>query len=273
MYKWNTYDPSLTDNILKEKWIHFIDEVNFVPTTRNARPTINELKRQYAIELHKLYPLKLTGHIKRQQENVVADLEADLIAQQVITERRRQDSEELKVYFILANEHGLEKIKSHLKSIIVRRTVLIDQLSQNIELGNYKTSKRLKTSIQNVKRVATPVLDSYNGICHNIGRPEACIKYQEICNLQQIPLKHLTPMCLVELCRFLEELNIIKLEITTKIEERRLKQYTERKSAALEFCIRNQDVHKVVWKILPYHRLLDAELFYFKVHGRRTKVL
>ena len=65
--------------------------------------------------------------------------------------------------------------------------------------GNYKTSKRLKTSIQNVKRVATSVLDSYNGICHNIGRPEACIKYQEICNLQQIPLKHLTPMCLVEL--------------------------------------------------------------------------
>ncbi|KAG2209093.1 hypothetical protein INT45_011561, partial [Circinella minor] len=263
------YDPSLTDDLLQEKWRQFVEEVTFFPSP-DSQPTINRLKRQYAIELHKFYQVELTGHIQ-QQRNIVADLEARLIGNQVITKRWGQHSEELKINYILANEHELEKIKGHLKSIIVGRTVLNDQLFQTIKLG-HKASKRLKIAIQNVKKVAKPVLNRYNSICNTIGRPEKCTKYQEICNLQnkfwdfEVDMVNFNVLRqYLYKCRSLEELRIIK------VEERRVKEYADRQCAALESCIRKDDVRGDGWKILLYHRLLDAEVFYFKVHGRKWK--
>ncbi|KAG2225381.1 hypothetical protein INT45_005625 [Circinella minor] len=62
------YNPSLTDDLLQEKWLQFVEEVTVVPSP-DSQSTINGLKRQ------------------QQQRNIVADLEARLIGNQVITER------------------------------------------------------------------------------------------------------------------------------------------------------------------------------------------
>ena len=145
--------------------------------------------------------------ISSRHEDSVQRLERVLMRRNIITVRWEKNSIEYQEAYTQAQEHDLKKTKAQLKSIIVGRTVLQDQLYHTTKLGmliskifiyynkfgniiltdtvfiGHKTSKRLKIAIQNVKKTATPILNRYNTICSNLGKPENHRKYEEICNL------------------------------------------------------------------------------------------
>ncbi|KAI7846589.1 hypothetical protein BDC45DRAFT_118727 [Circinella umbellata] len=110
--------------------------------------TLDSLKQKYACELHELYenPSNNSRH-----EDSVQRLERVLVRRNIITVHWEKNSIEYQEAYTQAQEHDLKKTKAQLKSIIVGRTVLQDQLYHTTKLG-HKTSRRLKIAIQNVKK-------------------------------------------------------------------------------------------------------------------------
>ncbi|KAG2218720.1 hypothetical protein INT45_002428 [Circinella minor] len=259
----NAYNPSLTDDELEEKWNLFVQEIIFEPSP-NATVTLDSLKQKYARELHELYE---NSSNNSRHEDSVQRLERVLMRRNIITVRWEKNSIEYQEAYTQAQEHDLAKTKAQLKSVIVGRTVLQDQLYHTATLG-HKTSKRLKVAIQNVKKTATPILNRYNTICSNLGKPENHRKYEEICNLNNDFWNFTSNLISFRVLRefmnkrrALEEFNIIRTE------ENRLKSYAVRHCQALENVLRKEGPWSEGWKALLYSRLVEAENFYYNVYG------
>ncbi|KAI9253457.1 hypothetical protein BDA99DRAFT_574628 [Phascolomyces articulosus] len=260
------YDPSLlTDNgkKLKEKWEEFVKEVTFDPGS-NTNTAISEEARkiQYANELHNFYK----NQTSQQKTNIVESLERALKADGIIEIRWGDGSENYKNYYRMGQERLLEKEKAHLKAVIVGRTLLQDQLYHTTKLG-HKASKKLKSSITNVRTTAMPILKRYNDICKKLERYEDVRSYKDICNLKSdfwdFEVDTVTFRVLREHMnkkRAQEEIDIIK------IEEIRVKRYAMRQCQALETAVKKFHRQEGT-KVLLYYRLLDAEDFYLRVYG------
>ncbi|KAG2214576.1 hypothetical protein INT45_005217 [Circinella minor] len=259
----HTYNPSLTDDELQEKWDMFVQESIFEPSS-NATVTRESLKQKYARELHELYEHSLNN---RRYEDSVQRLESVLVSRNIITVRWGKDSIEYQEAFTQAQDQDLAKTMAQLKSVIVGRTVLQDQLYHTTKLG-HKTSKRLKVAIQNVKKTATPVLNRYNTICSNLGKPENHRKYEEICNLNNDFWNFTSNLISFRVLReFMNKRRAIEGFDIIRTEEIRVKSYAERCCKALEKVVKKEGPWSVGWKMLVYQRFVQAEKFYYNVYG------
>ncbi|KAI9253444.1 hypothetical protein BDA99DRAFT_540693 [Phascolomyces articulosus] len=206
------YDPSLlTDNAISEE----------------------AKKIQYANELHNFYK----NQTSQQKTNIVESLERALKADGIIEIRWGDGSENYKNYYRMGQERLLEKEKAHLKAVIVGRTLLQDQLYHTTKLG-HKASKKLKSSITNVRTTAMPILKRYNDIYVR--------SYKDICNLKS---------------------DFWDFEVDT-VTFRVLREHMNKKRAQEEIdIIKIEEIRARRNEGLLYYRLLDAEDFYLRVYG------
>ncbi|KAI8136647.1 hypothetical protein BJV82DRAFT_675806 [Fennellomyces sp. T-0311] len=237
--------PGVTDADLSQAWSNFVATVSPLGTEADNSVSNEALEIQYVLDLHNLYTAsgnqsfddfatRKTSFRKKLKD--LGSLERILRSRGLITTRWKKDDEVYKSTYIKGQKRELDSIKSELRSLIVGRTMLEDLLHRQGKQG-HKVTMRFKNAVKSVKEKANPLLKRYNDID-----------------------KKLNGVRVDRKLRAEEELIILQNE------ERRVKNYSNRKCKSLEDAIMKVNRSEGE-KVLLYYRLLDAEILYQKACG------